>query len=71
MRNMEKIFRELEANNKLCDDCLSMKCEITPRQTVNRLCRETDARGEIRRAKGACDICNKIKLVNSAIERDI
>lgn len=38
--NLQRIINCLFDNRHVCDDCLSIESGVTPRQTVNRLCRE-------------------------------
>jgi hypothetical protein len=45
-----------------CDDCLSEKSGITPRQSVNQLCNALGSRGALNRGKGLCCRCGKLKL---------
>jgi hypothetical protein len=47
----------------LCDDCLSELAGITPRQTVNALCRRLANSNRVTRERGECKHCGRIKLV--------
>lgn len=38
--NLQRVINCLSDNRHVCDDCLSIESGVTPRQTVNRLCRE-------------------------------
>ena len=38
--NLLRIVNRLAHNRYVCDDCLSIEAGVTPRQTVNRLCRD-------------------------------
>ncbi len=40
MTNLQRIINCLPHDRYLCDDCISLESGVTPRQTVNRLCRE-------------------------------
>ena len=71
MDNSERILkwlrlRKLEA---YCDDCLSEELGIYPRQQINIICRNLSRKGLIRRFKYYCNICGKLKLVNSLSEK--
>jgi len=65
-RNEDKLlgFLETEGNTGYCDDCLSLKLGITPRQQVNQICRRLQSKGKILREKGTCTICGKHKILN-------
>lgn len=66
MKNAERILLQVRANGiALCDDCLSNTLNITPRQTVNNLCRQMAKEGTISRAQGICARCGGSKLVNA------
>ena len=38
--NLQRIVNCLSDSRHICDDCLAIESGVTPRQTVNRLCRE-------------------------------
>lgn len=40
LTNLRRIINCLSDHRHVCDDCLSSESGVTPRQTVNRLCRE-------------------------------
>lgn len=63
--NKDKITHFLESEEgAYCDDCLSAILSITPRQTVNQICRPLGQQGEIRRERDVCSECERRKLVN-------
>lgn len=68
MDNSNKIILLLKRNSqlKLCDDCLSEKLKIKPRQQVNQNCNKLSNDKIIKRSstKEICSICNNRKLVN-------
>lgn len=65
MSNREKILQYLKENGlALCDDCLSAKTQIKPRQQINQLCRNLAETGDILRYKGQCAMCKRGKIVN-------
>jgi hypothetical protein len=61
----DQILNVLSGDSNLCDDCLSAKTRIQPRQQVNQLCRKLRSKNLIRRFLGGCDGCGGIKTVNS------
>ena len=46
-----------------CDDCISEKTGVSPRQQVNQLCRRLAEQTVCTRSKRKCPICSKAKLV--------
>ncbi len=66
MTNFEKIIDFLIKNHlySFCDDCLSKKIGIFPRQQVNSICQHLVSAGKINREKETCSICSRQKLVN-------
>ena len=61
--NLQRIVNCLLDNRRVCDDCLSAESGVTPRQTVNRLCREnehliSECRGQP--CEGQCRKAHKI-----------
>lgn len=65
MTNKERIFKKLsEIAKPICDDCLSRKAGISPRQTVYQNCTILALEGKIKRDKGECSFCAKIKNVS-------
>ncbi len=64
-RNEDRILDFLEKENiGYCDDCLSVKLRIFPRQQVNQICRRLRVRGILIREKGLCLMCRKYKILN-------
>jgi hypothetical protein len=47
-----------------CDDCLSEELDIRPRQTINQMCRALFAERRIKRVRGECGRCGKVKAAN-------
>ena len=65
MAHSEEILHFLRGSgNAYCDDCLSERLKIFPRQAVNRAARKLFAEGKLLRRKGDCAGCYKRKLVN-------
>jgi hypothetical protein len=62
---VKKIMEFLEQNkNCYCDDCISYKIEVYPRQQVNQICRMLSKRNMIVRKSDLCFGCKKIKIIN-------
>ena len=60
--NEQKILAIIRKDNKdYCDDCLSLRSNVKPRQTVNRILR---GRNDITRIREKCAGCGRIKIVN-------
>ena len=70
MNNREKVLTGLQFKN-LCDDCLSTKSGVEPRQTVNIICREFASQKILRRRKSSCQQCLNFKIVNTLINKDM
>ena len=63
--SLERITEVLERQQQgVCDDCLSIAADVTPRQQVNQICRGLSDRGVISRSRKVCPVCNVLKLVN-------
>jgi hypothetical protein len=62
MTHLQRILNHLAQEPDLCDDCLSIRLAIQPRQTVNKLC--SKAGSGVLRAKGNCAACRHHKLKN-------
>ncbi|MEW6667276.1 MAG: hypothetical protein AB1512_18895 [Thermodesulfobacteriota bacterium] len=61
------IYLNNNPQKSFCDDCLSDRLAIRPRQQVNQICdKRLKPRGKILRRRSTCALCSKIKLVNSA-----
>src|SRR6266536_5738906 len=70
MTNEDKIaevLRQLSTGTGICDDCLSAKADVSPRQTVNQICRKLRDSGAISRGPGVCSAGHHRpeKLLNS------
>ncbi|MBJ6361410.1 hypothetical protein ACFOQM_08940 [Paenibacillus sp. GCM10012307] len=63
MTNKERVFVAL-SEVALCDDCLSIASNVTPRQTVNSICRSLFNETYIIRHHSVCEHCHKIKKIN-------
>lgn len=59
-----------ESGGGLCDDCLSVRSGVKPRQQVHQRATELHEAGTIAREKRTCPSCGHIKLVNS-VEGDV
>jgi len=65
MGNRDKILQFLGNNpNGACDDCVSGKADVIPRQQVNQICRPLQKQGIVERTRKNCPICKTIKIVN-------
>jgi hypothetical protein len=65
MSNRDTILAYLNENRQSwCDDCLSARTGIMPRQQVNQICRDLLLTHEIRRERVACEGCGSFKVVN-------
>jgi hypothetical protein len=63
--SLERIAEALEPNQEgVCDDCLSIAAQVTPRQQVNQICRGLVERGAIERSRRTCSVCHAERLVN-------
>jgi len=66
--NKQKIMNFLYQGNDeeygYCDDCLSNRLLIEPRQTTNRMCRELETERKISRIQSTCHICKNLKISN-------
>lgn len=73
MKNAEKILYYLKENEKdqYCDDCLSVKLGIQPRQQINQNCNELLKLGSISRSKSQCSNCGKYKIANQYNEGSV
>jgi Domain of unknown function (DUF4145) len=47
-----------------CDDCISQKTGIAPRQQVNQICRRLEQQGKVIRRRGPCELGGHIKILN-------
>jgi len=66
--NTERIIEQLKAISPaaLCDDCLSERSGVEPRQQVNQICRHLASQGKVLRKQDQCSQCGGNKIVNSA-----
>ena len=64
MTNDERIYQTLKKEGTLCDDCLSDKAGVSPRNSVNQICRKRAKLGHLDRKKQKCPKCNKKKIIN-------
>ena len=65
MTNAEKILELLESlTGPACDDCVSAKSGVEPRQQVNQICRRLESRGTVLRGESICVICGNSKQTN-------
>ncbi len=66
MNNSEKVLQFLNNNqSQFCDDCLSEKTDIKPRQQIFQVCERLVQEGLIIRKKRQCSECGKDKKTNS------
>lgn len=54
---------EIEEDIPECDDCLSKRLDITPRQQINAIANKLKKSGKVNRYKKECHTCLKNKLV--------
>jgi len=65
LTSKERIIEVLDSiQDGMCDDCLSEKANVSPRQQANSICREMGKAGILNRRKASCQVCGKAKLVN-------
>jgi len=66
MANAEVMLQFLKQNGSIwCDDCISDKTGITPRQHINQLGTRLAKNGKLFRNRGRCTGCGKIKITSS------
>jgi hypothetical protein len=72
MTNQDRILATLAREEApICDDCLSARAGIAPRQTVNQICSALGFLNAIRRAQRQCGSCGKLKKTSQTPrERD-
>lgn len=63
MTNKKRVIAAL-SNLELCDDCLSVASNVTPRQTVYSICRSLFDELYIIRNHSKCEHCHKVKTIN-------
>jgi hypothetical protein len=72
MTHRGTILEFLKDNNgAFCDDCISERTNIVPRQTVYQICSSLAAGGFANRSNGFCDSCGKHKKVSRIKGEDI
>lgn len=65
MTNETLILNHLASHpDAVCDDCLSSRLDIKPRQQVNQRANDLASKGRIRRYEDVCGSCHRTKLVN-------
>lgn len=66
LTNTDIIIEFLEdiSPEKGCDDCISKKTGVSPRQQVNQICRVLNSEEVLHRESGSCSLCKSHKLVN-------
>ena len=68
VKTNEKIILDyllkIEEDMLECDDCLSERLNITPRQQINAIANKLKKGGKVNRYKKQCHNCLKNKLVN-------
>ncbi len=62
LERAEKHIQSISPDS-ICDDCLMLKLNITPRQHANHNSRELARRQDFHRYKGECSVCGGVKLV--------
>src|SRR5438093_703745 len=64
--NSDTILEFLENNRpgRFCDDCISTKAGVKPRQQVNQICNRLSTRGTLVRGEGSCTTCGGSKVTN-------
>ncbi len=69
MTTKDKILLELRKGGA-CDDCLSLICDVKPRQQANQRCADLSVRRLIIRQKEICPRCGTAKIVNRIPDKD-
>lgn len=66
MKHLDTILAFLaSAGGPICDDCLSARTGITPRQAVNLSCRSLEKANQVSRGeKTTCHYCRMVKICN-------
>src|SRR6266496_2229084 len=65
MSNANKVVQFLTDHKEgACDDCISLKTGITPRQQVNQICRALTIRRVLTRNGSRCLLCGQFKITN-------
>ena len=67
--NRELILTHLQENPQgACDDCISTRLNITPRQQINQICNRLGNQGLIIRQRTKCPRCTINKIVNKPLQ---
>src|SRR3989442_1389901 len=70
MTNAERILEALEeVSAGCCDDCLSRRTGVKPRQQVNQICHRLENAGTTTREAGTCGVCGAAKTVSALAGR--
>src|SRR5204863_8202312 len=65
MKTRDRLLEVLRQSERgLCDDCLSEKSGVVPRQRVYMLANELSKAGRTSRSKETCSSCGRHKFVN-------
>ena len=64
MRVRDRVLQTLANEGPLCDDCLSVRANVHPRQTVNVNARSLQGEGRLTRSTDRCPRCRSQKIVN-------
>lgn len=69
MDKTEQVFQFLTERTPppVCDDCVALQTEISPRQQVNVIARALGLTTDFDRAQGVCSICKSEKLVTRSL----
>jgi hypothetical protein len=64
MTIQSRVLNALRRTDRLCDDCLSEITGVTPRQSINSICRAMASTKVLSRATEYCERCGRSKKVN-------
>lgn len=64
MTQLDQIIEALGKTDRICDDCLAIAADISPRQAVNLNCRKFERSGGLVRSRGQCSTCSSTKILN-------
>tara|TARA_B100001971_G_scaffold193463_1_gene198626 strand:- start:819 stop:1652 length:834 start_codon:yes stop_codon:yes gene_type:complete len=69
MTNKDIVLATLgQAEKPICDDCVSKRSQVRPRQAVNQICSSLGRQGILRREKVPCGDCGKRKLTSIIVQ---
>jgi len=68
MKHTETLIKAISTSGSMCDDCLASFTGISPRQTVNIVCRALAEAGNLDRRRQVCGRCHREKIVNAYVE---